>query len=264
MTDLVDLGIRQFVGGWRVLCAAAPACVIESGDGVEHIFSCVPIAFFNASILAARGVSADNLRAHGERACRWAVGRNVAWLFIATQEALDPGVDCAAVLESCGLAPLMSLTGMVAPDVAPARAPDHLDLQTADSDAACVAALDVNAAAYAMSLDAGKSVWGRRSYWKDHFLSLGLSGGRPVSAAAVLMVDGHRYVALVATTPDQRRRGFADAAMRHALDAARQSHGDRPTFLHATEAGRPVYERMGYEAVTTHHVFMERKFLGQH
>ena len=75
-------------------------------------------------------------------------------------------------------------------------------------------------------------------------------GGRqPVTCAAVLHVDGHRYVAWVATRPTHQRRGLADAAMRHALALARTERDGGPTVLHATEAGKPVYERMGYRTV---------------
>jgi predicted GNAT family acetyltransferase len=78
------------------------------------------------------------------------------------------------------------------------------------------------------------------------------------------MVDGLRYVALVATHPEHQRRGYADAAMRRALEVAAAAKGKCPTFLHATEAGRPVYTRMGYRAVSHHTLYMEAKFLAGH
>ena len=40
--------------------------------------------------------------------------------------------------------------------------------------------------------------------------------------------------------------------------------GDLPSFLHATEAGRPVYARMGYTPVSTHTAFMDKRLLGDH
>ena len=52
--------------------------------------------------------------------------------------------------------------------------------------------------------------------------------------------------------------------MRTALELARTRHGDAPTFLHATAAGRPVYERMGYRPVATHSLFLEKRFLEGH
>ena len=49
--------------------------------------------------------------------------------------------------------------------------------------------------------------------------------------------------------------------MRHAFENSARAHGQLPTFLHASDAGRPVYERMGYEPVSTHMIFMEKRFL---
>lgn len=54
-------------------------------------------------------------------------------------------------------------------------------------------------------------------------------------APPVLMAGGYRYVALVATA--------------------------RPSLLHATDAGRPTYARMGYEPVASHTAFIEKRFL---
>ena len=105
---------------------------------------------------------------------------------------------------------------------------------------------------------------GTRAFWTDHVPVLGLVDGKPACCAAVMMVDDYRYVALVATDPEQQRRGYADAAMRRALEVAAQVHGDRPTVLHATEAGRPIYQRMGYTKIATHTVFMEKRFLTAH
>jgi len=71
-------------------------------------------------------------------------------------------------------------------------------------------------------------------------------------------------VALVATDPAFQRRGYAEAAMRHALAVAAQRHGAGPTVLHATDAGRPIYARMGYATIATHTTFIDKRFLGAH
>jgi hypothetical protein len=142
--------------------------------------------------------------------------------------------------------------------------PDGLELRIPADDAGCEAVLDVNAAAYGVPLDAGKAVWGRRSFWKDHCAVVGVAGGESVTSAAVMMVEDYRYVALVATVPCHQRRGYADAAMRYALEISGQAHGEPPTFLHATDAGRPVYERMGYEPVARHTIFIDKRYLDGH
>jgi GNAT superfamily N-acetyltransferase len=265
VADQVDLSIRQFVGGWRLFCAPAPSAALASSDGIEYTFSGVPIAFMNAAIVTRRPVSGEALAAFGRGACEWAAPIAVPWVFIVTAEALDSGVDADAALEPCGLLRTMALTGMIVQDVGPGpSAPEGLEVLTPSTDADCEAIFDINSFAYGMPFDAGNPVWGRRAFWKPHYAALGRVDGQPVCCATALMVDGHRYVALVATSPDSQRRGYADAVMRHALESARRAHADSPTFLHATDAGRPVYERMGYRPVAAHAVFMEKKFLGGH
>ena len=115
-----------------------------------------------------------------------------------------------------------------------------------------------------MELDGANPVIGRGTFWRDQFPVVALASGSPASCAAVMMVDGHRYVVLVATEPAQQRRGYAEAAMRRALADAAAVHGEKPTALHATEAGKPVYERMGYRTIANHTIFMEKRFLEGH
>jgi len=186
-------------------------------------------------------------------------------VFLLTHETLEAGVDASAVLDQCGLAPMMPMTGMIAERILPAtRAPQNLELTRPEGDGGCGAILDVNSMAYGMDLGAGKTVLGR-SFWKDHFPVLGLTGGKPACGRGH---DGRwislRRTSLVATDPEQQRRGYGDAAMRRALELAATTHGEQPTILHATDAGRPVYERMGYTPISSHTIFLEKKFLAGH
>ena len=225
----------------------------------------LPVAFFNVALVTARDVSDTALATMGERACAWAAATSLPWLFIVTHEALTPGVDAASALADCGLVPMIPMTGMIAHDLSTgAPVSEGLLLDVPADDAGCSAMLDVNSAAYGVDLEAGKPVFGKPAFWADHVPVLGRAGGTPVASAAVLMVDGYRYVALVATDPAHQRRGYAEAAMRHALEVAARRHGERPSFLHATDAGRPIYARMGYGAVATHTAFIEKRFLEGH
>jgi GNAT superfamily N-acetyltransferase len=264
-TSGVDLSVQQFVGAWRLMCAGGPGYAAAEIDGVHYVFSGVPIPFFNVAILTDRLMSADTFRARAQQACAWAADRQVPWLCVLTHEALEPGVDAVTIADESGLASMMPMTGMIAQQIAPPiRVPEDLQLTMPDDDAGCAALLDMNSLAYGMDLGAGKDVLGKRSFWNGHYPVLGSAGGTPVSSAAVLMVDGYRYVALVATDPGQQRRGYADATMRRALELSAETYADRPTVLHATDAGRPIYERMGYTPISTHTIFIEKRFLESH
>lgn len=265
VNDSVELSIRHFVDAWRLMCAGAPGYADEAANGVHYVFSGIPIGFFNIALVTDASVSAAALSAAGQRACEWASKRGVPWLFAVTNETLAPGTDAAAALDSCGMVPAMPLTGMIAQNVAPpSKVPAEIQLMRPQDDSRCSALVDVNGLAYGMDLDAAKEILGKRAFWSGHFPALGLAAGRPACAAAVMMVDGYRYVALVATDPAQQRRGYGELVMRHALALSAQAHGDVPSTLHATEAGRPIYERMGYVPIASHTLFIEKTFLAGH
>ena len=265
MNDDVALSIRQMDGAWRLMCGGGPNPVVAATEGIQYIFSGLPLGFFNLAMLTESKLSADSLRSRAREACSWAAARSVPWFFMVTHELLDSDVDAIATLDACGLSVVMPLTGMLtAGTVAASPGVPGLELTVPRDDRGCAAILDVNSLAYGMDLEAGKAGIGSRAFWESHFPVVGLADGKPVSCAAVLMVDGHRYVALVATEPGQQRRGFADAAMRRALQNAAADHGETPTVLHASDAGRPVYERMGYASISTHTLFMEKRFLEEH
>jgi GNAT superfamily N-acetyltransferase len=75
---------------------------------------------------------------------------------------------------------------------------------------------------------------------------LGRVGGRAVSTAfAFIDRSGVGGVYFVATEPGQRGRGFGAATVSAALDEL-EMRGIIGCILHATELGRPVYERLGF------------------
>ncbi len=75
---------------------------------------------------------------------------------------------------------------------------------------------------------------------------LGYENGRAVSTASAIVTEEYLYLALVATRPDARNKGYAEAVVRHALQTAHEATGLKRTILHATGAGFPVYKRVGY------------------
>jgi GNAT superfamily N-acetyltransferase len=261
----VDLSVRQMCGAWHVMCRDAPGRRVSTADGIDYIFSGLPVAFFNVAVLTQSSISASALRSFGHAAREWAAETPVPWFFVVTHDRIEPGVDATAILGDCGLGAALPLTGMFATHVPRlTSAPPGLQIKVSDEDVECATLVDINSAAYEMDLDPAKVVLGRKAFWHDHVAVLGSVDGTPASGAAVLMVDGHRYVALVATAPAHRRRGYAEAVMRHALDVAASACGESPTVLHATDAGRPIYERMGYTPISTHTLYMDAALLSGH
>ena len=89
--------------------------------------------------------------------------------------------------------------------------------------------------------------------WPEEVLSVpglhlwvGYEGSEPVTCAGAHVWGPLQHVEFVATRPEWRGRGFGEAVTWRAtlVDPA------KPAGLVASDAGRPVYERMGYVALT--------------
>jgi len=176
--------------------------------------------------------------------------RGRAWLLIVAADWVTG--EGRATLADQDLACALSVTGMVADHLLPPARPLPTDLayRRVGDEATRLAVADLNAQCYSVPLE-----WGRESIavpgaWsEEHFGFVGYVDDRPVTTATALFLDGLLYVALVATLPEYRRRGYAEAVMRKALAEASRAHGVERTVLHASEMGFPVYRAMGYRAV---------------
>jgi GNAT superfamily N-acetyltransferase len=73
--------------------------------------------------------------------------------------------------------------------------------------------------------------------------------GRAVAGGSASFVEGVSYIGWMATLPEYRGHGYAEALLRHMDVFMRRRYGVKETVLHATEMGRPVYERIGFRAV---------------
>jgi len=262
MNDKAELSISQFLGAWQFFCNAVPTSVREIQPGMEMLFTGIPVPFFNVVFQTRPLESAARLGELGRDACALAADHEVPWFLVLTHEILAPGIDAAAALRDAGLQPATTTTGMLAEDVEPLAAiPAGLELIEPGDDESSAAMINVNSLAYGMDFSAAIQDIGSHAFWRQHSAVVGRLDSAPVACSSTLIVDGYRYVAFVATHPDHQRKGYADAVMRRSLDLAGERAGRRPSVLHATEAGRPVYEKMGYAPISTHTMFMHEKFL---
>ena len=90
---------------------------------------------------------------------------------------------------------------------------------------------------------------------EDARIWLGAVDGLPVSTATAVVAGGFCGIYAVATSPDARGRGYGEALSW----AATGFRPDLPATLQASDMGRPVYERMGYETVTTCHCWSRER-----
>jgi GNAT superfamily N-acetyltransferase len=159
--------------------------------------------------------------------------------------------------KSAGLAFRLATYGM-AGDILPIPEPTHPSLEFArvDSEERLLSYADINCLAYDFPIEAGREGLAGSTLWKSGMHSyLGLEKGTPVSAAATIANHGCLFLALVATLPGKQRKGYGEAVVRKALYEGAKATGLTRTVLHATQAGAPVYERIGYRKVCTIQAF---------
>jgi GNAT superfamily N-acetyltransferase len=186
-------------------------------------------------------------------AMQWASGRGVPW-FAAfnsgwfSNERQGRPEEIAGEL---GLAPQIVLKGMIADELAPANRPaPELEYRPAVDAETRRAMVEINWQAYGMPPGGGTMGLDAEAIWtKPAYGVVGYVDGKPISCSATFLVDGCRYVGWVATLPEHQRKGYGEAVMRRSLDEVAKDHGSGRTVLHATPAGFPVYERMGYRTV---------------
>ncbi|PSM42915.1 GNAT family N-acetyltransferase [Streptomyces dioscori] len=208
-------------------------------------------AFWNAVTLTDTGADVPLLEQRLHRAAHIMRSKEhpgFLWLF---EDLLEDDARAALddAAERAGLAYAFPGTGM-AGDLLPVPEPHHPELmfERVSSDEQLRAYADLNSRAYGFPLTDGRDGLAGSVLWKrEVYAYLALRDGVPVACAATVEAQGRLFVVLVATDPDQQRRGYGEAVTRKALYEGGRATGLRRATLHATAAGAPVYPRIGFE-----------------
>lgn len=145
-----------------------------------------------------------------------------------------------------GLLPYLD-TGMNTARLLPTTHPSELNCVSVNNLEMRRAVADINAISY-NSLATFREALELDRFWQETaYGTVGYVEDRPVSTATTFSTEDEFYLALVATLPDYRNRGYARAVIRHSLEQAAQRYGKKRTALHATPIGIPLYQEMGYQ-----------------
>ena len=91
-----------------------------------------------------------------------------------------------------------------------------------------------------------------KAFWREEaYASVSYYHDKPASVSSVIIVDQILYVGLVATRPAFRNKGPSYETNYLLLEEAMAETGIRRAALHATDAGRPIYEKLGFRPVMT-------------
>lgn len=251
MCAMTDDTKKVFIAAWSAFAEPFPTSFTKAHDHLQIACAGIPVPLFN------------NAFPIGEAILSHAQFAELAREF--TNVLADREIPGLLILRSAqvegrvGLAPLFTMPGMVAGTLLPPKyAPKEMDIREVHGLAMAADLARLNAEAHGMTaLDAEwmtcVQLWEMPA--PNHGFLL-YEQDEAVAAGSATFVEGVSYVGWMATREKSRGRGYAEAILRHMDGFMRQRYGVTESVLHATELGRPIYERIGFRCVDEYSVFL--------
>lgn len=238
---------------FRVVAAGRQNGEIRELPGVSIAAAGVTFQMFNAAFLSTPVLTEAELEQRIFLSESHFNLRGFEWAYWVCDDWMDPRTrrKSRQIFERRGLRHSVDLPGMIAERVAPPlkRLPSLTVRRVGDMatrDAFC----SIGSVCFHVPIAWFREVFDNDVVWAKFAAYVGYHNEAPVSTAAIVMGGGAIGVYNVATMPDQQRRGFGEAVMRHALCEAKKQYGVEHSILQSTPAGLRLYERMGYRKIT--------------
>jgi len=238
-----------------LICETFPGAEVVDMPGLIAAWCNTQSPFLNSIQLATPVADEQDLERRAASLAGYLKGKEKPPLFVACREWMPEALRerAEAAFARAGLKAVMTLTGMAADELAAARGGDSdLEWRKVSDQETRNQLADINAAAYGITGESMREALALPEIWTKKFDGyVGCLAGEAITAAAVMELHGALHVMCVATMPEHRRKGYAEAVVRRSLAAMSEVTGPARTTLHATEAGKPGYLRMGYRETAT-------------
>ncbi len=256
----VDRNLRHAMS---VFAAATGAGECRQMPGVLIASAGIDCAVFNAALLTPPAVVNPN--EFERRVLSAAVhyrARGLPWSFWLCDGMVEQHVrrETEGILQRCGLVNISVSPGMVADRLTPPSAPaPDLEFRPTTGAEARTAFCYVMAAAFALPFEIARVIYGTERIWRSGCQGwVGYVKEEAVTTAAIIPDGNVLGVYAVATLAAFRRRGYAEAVTRYALEQARRATGIERSILQSTSAGLGLYCKMGYRETTRVAVYQSR------
>jgi ribosomal protein S18 acetylase RimI-like enzyme len=242
---------KVFIAAWSAFAEPFPTSFSKAHDHLQIACAGIPVPLFNSAFPMDEGILSHAQFADLARKFTDVLAdREIPGLLILRSAQVDGRV---------GLAPLFKMPGMVAGTLlAPKHPPKKTDIREVRGLAMAADMAGLNAEAHGMTaLDAEwmtcSQLWEAPS--PNHGFLL-YEQDEAVAAGSSTFVEGVSYIGWMATREKFRGRGYAEAILRHMDEFMKQRYGVTESVLHATELGKPIYERIGFRCVDEYSCFL--------
>jgi ribosomal protein S18 acetylase RimI-like enzyme len=255
--QIVEQNLVEF---FRHMARVRPAGELAELEGIWIASAGIQFHMFNAAFLSGpvseRLADVEGRIGEAERRLG---GQGRRWAFWACEERMARGLSRGEreVFSRHGLGFAYRHPGMLAERLRePARAPAVLDIRPVADRQTRLSFSHINSIAFRIPFEWCLELYDVDALWGGPFQGwVGYRNGEAVSTAAALVAGGATGLYAVATLPDHRRKGCAEALVRHAVAHIEQSQGIGRSVLQATHEGVALYRRMGYQTVAHFSVF---------
>lgn len=252
----------QLIETWKYFTNHFPSIENREFDGLTITWSNTENILLNIIFVSEPVLNEADLETRIKAARDYTKQHGKPWMMVVCEDWLGKQIlpQASEIFALHELPPFTNFIGMAANELLPPKRPlTNLNCFPVDNLETRRAVADINAVGYGMAPELFRELLEIEKFWgKTVFGSVGYIEGKAVSTAITLLIDGRFYLAFVATLPEYRQRGYAEIVIRNSLSQAEQSCGVHRTVLHATPAGFPVYQRMGYHAVTNFHAYSQQ------
>ena len=218
--------LRQFITVWKRI--GKPYAGVDQIDrpGLAITWPDIPFLFYNALFLTEQLTDIETLQSRVQEAADYMRGRSNGGLFIVCLDNLHGAAkeSLPTILDQTNFVlPALLLTGMTG-DILPMEAPGHPALRFEPVVAGTPTLQDLaqlNCVAYDLPVEMGRCLADEHTFWRDDAYGfVAYEADKPVSTTTAIIHEDCLYLLLVAPAPEARRRGYAEAVLRHALQTA--------------------------------------------
>jgi ribosomal protein S18 acetylase RimI-like enzyme len=240
---------KIFVSTWQGYAQRFPCGAQPTHPEMEIAFAGIAVPLFNLAFPKTKAeLSREEFECLVSEFGKILEPRGVpGFMFLRTgQVEKDPGIEA-----------MFRMPGMVAGELSPAkRALGEFEIREVAGAAMAEEIAHLNVVSHEMALkDVAEltcaGLWGG----PNHGFLL-YENGQAVAGGSASFVERISYIGWMATLPEYRGRGYAEALLRHMDAFMKQGYGVKETVLHATEMGRAVYERTGFQAVDEYAAYL--------
>jgi GNAT superfamily N-acetyltransferase len=247
----IEENLRQ---SFRVLAAGRPCAAVSELPGVSIASLGVAFQMFNAAFLSGPVETQIELETRLHAAREYFESRGMAWSFWICEDWLTRPLRrrLSRICQSFGLRLSAEMPGMIANRIAPPkRRLPELEIRQVDSAQILHDFRAIGSTCFHVPPAWFAEVFDDRFSARSSFAcTVGYFDGVPVATAASVPSAGAIGLYNVATAPEHRERGCAEAITRYAIEAALRESGAAQLVLQSTSQALTLYERMGFRAVT--------------